>query len=129
MHGSRLVHHWSSTQKVVAFSSAESELDETVESMAEFLFLMNMLKKVVEVNPKDSSLRAAHAESCIVWRQKVRQGESRGMWIQSIVGEGEVTCTKVARLGNPADALTVCDTVNKFSSTATLSQTSGEPLV
>ena len=55
MHGSHLVHHWSSTQKVVALSSAEAELNAIVKSMTEILCLMNMMKECGRDPKKDRS--------------------------------------------------------------------------
>ena len=108
MHGSHLVHHWSSTQKVVALSSAEAELNAIVKSMTEILCLMNMMKECGR-DPKGQILTDSSAANGIVHRQgcgKVKHLESRQFWVQGIVGAGKVTCTKVARLNNPADALT-----------------------
>ena len=105
---SHLVHHLSSTQKVVALSSAEAELNAIVKRMTEILCLMNMMKECGR-DPKGQILTDSSAANGIVHRQgcgKVKHLECRQHWVQVIVGEGKVTCTKVARLNNPADVLT-----------------------
>ena len=43
LHGQHLVHHWSSTQTVVALSSMEAELNAIVKGVAEVLGLKNLL--------------------------------------------------------------------------------------
>ena len=87
MHGSHLVHHWSSTQKVVALSSAEAELNAIVKSMTEILCLMNMMKKCGR-DPKGQILTDSSAANGIVHRQgcgKVKHLECRQLWVQGLL--------------------------------------------
>ena len=76
--------------------------------MTEILCLMNMMRECGR-DPKGQILTDSSAANGTVHRQgcgKVKHLECRQLWVQGIVGEGKVTCTKVARLNNPADALT-----------------------
>ena len=43
-----------------------------------------------------------HREGC----GKVKHLECRQLWVQGIVGKGQVTCLKVPRADNPSDAMT-----------------------
>ena len=78
MHGSHLVHHWSSSQKVVASSPAEAELDAIVKSMTDILCLMNVDERVWKTSQRtdlDGQLRRK-------WNSpstRLRQGETFGM--------------------------------------------------
>ena len=101
MHGSHLVHHWSSTQKVVALSSAEADLNAIVKSMTEILCLINMMKECGR-DPTGQILTDSSAANGIVHRQgcgKVKHLECRQLSVQGIVGEGKVTCTIVREIG------------------------------
>jgi len=108
LHGEHLVHHWSSTQATVALSSAEAELNAVVKGVAEGLFLKNMLSECSRVCVSriftDSSAAngIVHREGC----GKVKHLERRQLWVQGIVGKGQVTCLKVPRADNPSDAMT-----------------------
>ena len=75
MHGSHLVHHWSSTQKVVALISAEAELNAIVKSMTELLCLMNM-KKECGRDPKGQILTDS---------SKVKHLECQQLWVQVLL--------------------------------------------
>ena len=100
MHGSHLVHHWSSTQKMVALSSAEAELDAIAKSMTESLCSINMMKECGR-DPKGQILTDSSAANEMVHRQgcgKVKHLECRqllgprGCWRrQSDLHEGGQT--------------------------------------
>ena len=93
---------------MVDLSSAEAELNAIVKSMTEILCLMNMMKQCGR-DSKGQILTDRSAANGIVPSQrrgKVKHLECQQLWVQWVVGEGKVTCTKVARLNNPADALT-----------------------
>ena len=108
LHGQHLVHHWSSTQATVALSSAEAELNAVVKGVAEGLFLKHLLLECSRVCSgrifTDSSAAngIVHREGC----GKVKHLECRQLWVQGIVGKGQVTCLKVPRADNPSDAMT-----------------------
>ena len=88
--------------------SAEAELNAIVKSMTEILGLMNMMKECDRV-PKGRIFTDSSAANGIVHRQgcgKVKHLECRQLWVQAVVGDGRVACTKVPRAINPADALT-----------------------
>jgi len=108
LHGKHLVHHWSSTQATVALSSAEAELNAIVKGVAEGIVLKNLLAECSRVCVSriftDSSAAngIVHREGC----GKVKHLECRQLWVQGIVGKGQVTCLKVPRADNPSDAMT-----------------------
>ena len=108
MLGGHLIHHWSSTQSVVALSSAEAELNGIVKGAIEGIGLQNMLEEMgytLQVNIfTDSS-----AANGVVHRQgagKVKHLECRQLWVQSAVSAGKVTCSKIPRDLNPSDSMT-----------------------
>ena len=108
MLGGHLIHHWSSTQSVVALSSAEAELNGIVKGAIEGIGLQNMLEEMgytLQVNIfTDSS-----AANGVVYRQgagKVKHLECRQLWVQSAVSAGKVTCSKIPRDLNPSDSMT-----------------------
>jgi hypothetical protein len=108
LHGQHLVHHWSSTQTVVALSSMEAELNAIVKGVAEVLGLRNLLaecgRPMKAVIHTDSS-----AANGVVHRQgsgKVKHLECRQLWVQDAVFRGQVQVDKVSRDYNPADAFT-----------------------
>jgi len=108
LYDKHLVHHWSSTQATVALSSAESELNAVVKGIAESTCAQNMLLEC----PRKCSSRIftdSSAANGIVHREgcgKVKHLECRQLWVQGIVGKGQVTCLKVPRADNPSDAMT-----------------------
>ena len=108
MYGKHLLHHWSSTQSVVALSSAEAELNAIVKGASEMLGIMNVMKecgrKVEGQMWTDSS-----AAKGILHRQgagKVKHLECRQLWVQEKIANKTIKCDKVAREMNPADMLT-----------------------
>jgi len=108
MVGKHAIHHWSTTQSVVALSSAEAELNAIVKSISETLCVVNMAKECNMIL-KGQVMTDSTAANGIVHRQgcgKVKHLECRQLWVQAVVGGGEVTCQKVPRDLNPGDALT-----------------------
>ena len=108
MHGCHMIQHWSSTQSVVALSSAEAELNAIVKAMIEVKGVMNMLEECGK-SMKGEIFTDSSAANGIVHRQgygKVKHLECRQLWVQQIVSTGAVVCTKVHRDRNPSDMLT-----------------------
>ena len=109
MYGIHLLHHWSSTQSVVALSSAEAELNAIVKAMTETLGLIHMMQGCGEKIITAEVLTDSSAANGIVHRQgsgKVKHLECRQLWVQGVVSSGEVKRTKIPRANNPSDALT-----------------------
>ena len=108
LHGKHLVHHWSSTQATVALSSAEAELNAIVKGVAEGIGAKSMLEECSRrccsriFTDSSAANGIVHREGC----GKVKHLECRQLWIQGIVGSGKVSCIKVPRADNPADAMT-----------------------
>jgi hypothetical protein len=108
LYGQHLVHHWSSTQSVVALSSMEAELNALVKGTAEVICLKNMLAECGEETRAylctDSSAAhgALHRQGC----GKVKHLACRQLWVQDVVAQGVVKILKVPRLENPSDAFT-----------------------
>ena len=108
LHGSHLVHHWSSTQTVVALSSMEAELNAIVKGVAEALGLKNLLSECGR-NLEAIIFTDSSAANGVVHRQgsgKVKHLECRQLWVQDAVFSGRVRVEKVSRDFNPADAFT-----------------------
>ena len=108
LHGRHLVHHWSSTQATVALSSAEAELNAIVKGMAEVIGAKSMVEECFR-SCRGRIFTDSSAANGIVHREgcgKVKHLECRQLWIQGMVGSGKVTCLKVPRADNPADAMT-----------------------
>jgi hypothetical protein len=108
LHGQHLVHHWSSTQAVVALSSMEAELNAIVKGVAEVLSLKNLLAECGRTL-QASIFTDSSAANGVVHRQgcgKVKHLECRQLWVQGAVLDGRIQVQKVARDFNPADAFT-----------------------
>ena len=108
LHGQHLVHHWSSTQAVVALSSMEAELNAIVKGIAEVIAAANLLKECSR-SCRSLILTDSSAANGVVHRQgcgKVKHLECRQLWVQGLVASGKVQCLKIPREENPADALT-----------------------
>ena len=108
LHGKHLAHHWSSTQATVALSSAEAELNVIVKGIAESICAKSMLEECSRrcdsrvFTDSSAANGIVHREGC----GKVKHLECRQLWVQGIVGKGQVTCLKVPRADNPSDAMT-----------------------
>ena len=108
MLGKHMITHWSSTQSVVALSSAEAELNALVKIISEALGLKNVLKAMnvnlpIEVRTDSSACRGiVQREGC----GKVKHLEARQLWVQEYVGNKTVVVTKIPREINCSDVLT-----------------------
>ena len=108
MHGSHTLSQWSSTQAVVALSSAEAELNASVKIISEALGVkqlyeeMHHVKKVVVHTDSSACLGILHREGC----GKVKHLETRQLWTQSHVSNRSAEVLKVPREFNPSDCLT-----------------------
>ena len=108
LHGEHLVHHWSSTQAAVALSSAEAELNAIDKGIAEVIGAKSMVEECSRscrgriFTDSSAANGTVHREGC----GKVKHLECRQLWIQGMVGSGKVTCLKVPRTDNTADAMT-----------------------
>ena len=112
-HGRHLIHHWSSTQSVVALSSAEAELNAIIKAASESIGVKNMIKECggdIRIAIKTDS----SAANGVTHRQgsgKVKHLEVRQLWIQEKVANSTLQVSKVPREFNPSDALTHYSTV------------------
>ena len=108
MMGKHMLAHWSSTQSVVALSSAEAELNALIKIASEALGIRNTLLEmevVMEIEIKTDSSAAkgiVHREGC----GKVKHLEARQLWLQEHVGNKTISVTKVPRDVNYSDVLT-----------------------
>ena len=122
MLGKHALLHWSSTQSVVALSSAEAELNATVKMMSESLGVKNMYesmgmpKKIVIYTDSSACNGILHREGC----GKIKHLEARQLWTQEYVSKKIVDVRKVARENNPSDCFThhwnIADGRKHFSS-------------
>ena len=108
MFGQHLLHHWSSTQSVVALSSAEAELNALVKGASETIGVMNIMRECGrEVQGQlwtDSS-----AAKAMLHRQgagRVKHLECRQLWVQEKIALKVIGCEKINRENNIADMLT-----------------------
>ena len=106
--GWHFIKSWSSTQAVVALSSAEAELYALVKGAAQTLGMISVARDLgIKV---DAMIRSdASAALGIVSREglgKLRHIDVQYLWIQGRVSEGSVSVMKVPGLQNPADLFT-----------------------
>ena len=108
MLGKHLISHWSSTQSVIALSSAEAELNALVKMTSEALGIKNTLLElgrmysIVTLTDSSASHAILHREGC----GKVKHLETRQLWVQSYVEDKRVIVKKIPREINCADSLT-----------------------
>ena len=108
MSGCHMISHWSSTQSIIALSSAEAELRAVVKMVSETLGVKNMFKsmgidKGIVIKTDSSACNGiVHREGC----GKVKHLETRQLWVQDVVGKKIVDIQKVPRANNPSDCLT-----------------------
>ena len=106
--GRHLIAHWSSTQSVVALSSAEAELNALVKMFSEAIGLYNTFKEMnmelqIHVHTDSNACKGiAQRIGC----GKVKHLEVRQLWIQDHVSSKAVTVKKIPREVNPSDVLT-----------------------
>ena len=108
MSGRHMLCHWSSTQTVVALSSAEAELNAAVKMVSESLGVRNMFremgieKKIIVQTDSSACSGIVHREGC----GKVKHLETRQLWVQEAVNNKEVEVQKIPRERNCSDCLT-----------------------
>ena len=88
--------------------SAEAELNAVVKGRAEVIGAKSMVEECFR-SCRGRIFTDSSAANGIVHREgcgKVKHLECRQLWIQGMVGSGKMTCLKVPRADNPADAMT-----------------------
>ena len=108
MHGAHVLAHWSSTQTVIALSSAEAELNATVKMISEALGVKNFMKGIYKTK---KVLFETDSTACkgIVQREgcgKIKHLETRQLWVQQYVNSKDVTVRTIPRAINCSDCLT-----------------------
>ena len=107
-HGFHVVKSWSTTQAVVALSSAEAELYSLTKGASQTLGVISLLKDF-GIQENATIHTDASATIGIVHRQglgKLRHLNVQYLWIQDKVKNKELKVTKVCGKENPADMLT-----------------------
>jgi hypothetical protein len=106
--GRHPVRTWSTTQPVVATSSAEAELYSMAEGACRGLGFKTMLSEMsVEVELAISTnSSAAKAFASTRGLGRVRHLEVKDLWLQALVRDGRVSLAKMRGDRNPADVLT-----------------------
>ena len=107
--GTHTLKTWSSTQAVVAMSSAEAEFYAMTEGATRGMGMKTMLSEMVVVLDiahlyTDSS--AAKSLLSLRGLRKMRHIEVKELWLQAAVKEAKVKLHKIAGESNPADLLT-----------------------
>jgi hypothetical protein len=108
MRGTHLLRHWSATQPTIALSSAEAELAAIVRGASEALGMRSLMRDL----HRDTTVQIwadASAAIGIVRRSgvgRVRHLDTRMLWIQQKVREGDLQLGKVDGQVNPADLFT-----------------------
>ena len=103
-----MIAHWSSTQSIVALSSAEAELNALVKLASEALGVRNMFYEhgkeftIIALTDSSASNGILHREGC----GKVKHLEARQLWLQSHVEDKKIDVQKIPREVNCADCLT-----------------------
>ena len=105
MLGKHLIAHWSSTQSVIALSSAEAELNALAKMLSEALGLRSMLREMNKeyrirlYTDSSASNGMVHREGC----GKVKYLDARQLCIQEYVGNKDVEVVKIPREQNSSD--------------------------
>ena len=108
MHGQHAIKTWSSTQAIIALSSAEAEYYGIVKAASQGLGIKSLLKDF----RRDCSLEVltdASAAKSIANRTglgKLRHIDTHFLWVQQRVARGDFKVSKVWGKENPADLLT-----------------------
>ena len=108
MRGSHCLRHWSSTQTTIALSSGEAELGGLCKGAANAIGMRSVARDLgikFKLNLA-SDATAALGMSRRLGVGKVRHLDTSLLWIQHKIREGELTVSKIAGVGNPADVLT-----------------------
>ena len=108
MHGTHCIKTWSSTQGIIALSSAEAEYYGIVKAASQGIGIKSMC---LDFDRKVSFeiLTDASAARSIANRQglgKVRHIDTHFLWVQQRVHRGDFIVSKVWGKENPADLLT-----------------------
>jgi hypothetical protein len=108
MKGTHCVAQWSRTQQLVALSSAEAELNASVRAGQEGLGMVHFSEELGAAHSAevlgDSS--AAYGINMRVGSGRVKHLSIRQLWLQERVALGFLTCKKIPREVNCADAMT-----------------------
>ena len=108
MKGSHLLLFWSRTQQLIAFSSAEAELNASIKAGVEGLGVANMAEEMGKAH-KVRVLCDHSANVGISHRAgagKVKHLGIRQLWLQERVSIGDLTIEKIPRAVNSSDTLT-----------------------
>ena len=106
--GQHLIKSWSSTQQVIALSSAEAELYAILKGAAQTKGLMSMMSELgyaVQgrvISDASAALGIAHRQGL----GKVRHIDVQYLWIQDEIREKRLSLDKVHTNENPADMIT-----------------------
>jgi hypothetical protein len=108
LHGSHLLKHWATTQKVVTLSSGEAELAGVVKGVGEALGLQSFARDLgvamhIRVHADSSAAIGICRRSGI---GRVRHLAVGQLWVQERLKVGDFALHKVAGEVNPADLLT-----------------------
>ena len=108
MRGAHVLKHWSTTQPSIALSSGEAELVSVVRGACEGIGIRSLLEDLgcsanVELHT-DASAAMGMAQRTGVGR--VRHLDTRLLWIQDKVKDGEIKIYKIDGSINPSDILT-----------------------
>ena len=108
MRGAHVLKHWSTTQPSIALSGGEAELVSVVRGACEGIGIRSLLEDLdcsanVELHA-DASAAMGMAQRTGVGR--VRHLDTRLLWIQDKVKDGEITIYKIDGSINPSDILT-----------------------
>ena len=106
-YGSCLVAHWSRTQVSVALSSAEAEMNASVEAACEAIGMKQLcghlgMPVIIKMFGDSSSMKGTLSRK---GSGKVKHLETRQLWLQEHAASGNVVLVKVHRDLNLADAL------------------------
>ena len=108
MKGLHCIGQWSRTQQLIALSSAEAELNASVRAGQEGIGIINFSTETGTPHGAeilgDSS--AAHGINMRVGSGRVKHLSIRQVWLQERVATGYLTCRKIPREINCADAMT-----------------------
>ena len=106
--GGHLITHWSRTQTVIALSSGEAELNAMLKAASEGLNVKHIMEEVgydMGLHLRGDS-SASHGTLSRLGTGKVKHLQTRQLWLQEQVSQGQITFQKIARSNNWADILT-----------------------
>ena len=106
--GAHLITHWSRTQSCIALSSGEAELNGMLKAACEGLQVVHIMREVgeeLELCLRGDST-ASHGTLQRLGTGRIKHLQTRQLWLQERVKEGDVAIEKVPRENNWADLLT-----------------------